>query len=208
MIIPDDVLLKTLWNYLTIESLLLPADVIIVGGENDPGLAGQASDLYKQGFAPLIVFSGYQQPGMDETEAKMLSRIAEQRGVPTSAILREELATNTGENITLSAAVLKTQGIHAERVILVHKPYMTRRFLATAEVQWPDPKPSFMVSHQVISIDNYYLKLGRGEVIRKMLGDFKRINTYAKKGFQTPQVIPEEVQTAYDLLVARGHQVR
>jgi len=128
--------------------------------------------------------------------------------VPESAIIREQSASNTGENIRNSQATLKEQGINPGKVILVHKPYMARGFLATAEAQWNGPKPEFMVTHEEISIDNYYLKLGRGETIRKMLGDFNRMKAYAKKGYQTPQQIPDEVQEAYDALVLRGHQVR
>lgn len=208
MRIPEDELLKTIWDYLTIETILTPADVIIVGGAKDAGMSARASELYHLGFAPLIVFSGYQQPGMETTEADFLATSAIQRGVPATAILREQRASNTGENIVFSQKLLKEQGIDAHKVILIHKPYMARRFLATAEVQWADPKPEFMVTHEDISIDNYYLKLGRGEVIRTMLGDFKRMQTYAKKGFQTPQVIPAQVQEAFETLVMRGHQVR
>lgn len=208
MRIPEETLLKTIWNYMTIESVILPADVIVVGGANDAGLAAKASELYHLGFAPYIVFSGYQQPGMDKTEADFLAHSAIQRGVPESAIIKEQNATNTGENLLFTHALLKEKGINAEKIILVHKPYMTRRFIAAAEVQWPDPKPQFMVAHEDISIDNYYLRQSRGDVIRKMLGDFKRMKTYAKKGYQTPQTIPDEVQEAYDELVSRGHQVR
>jgi uncharacterized SAM-binding protein YcdF (DUF218 family) len=208
MRISDDVYLKKIWDYLTIETLLLPADVIVVGGSNDPGTAVKAAELWKLGYAPLIVFSGYQQPGTTETEAESLAAIAIEQGVPTNAIIREPLASHTGQNIAFSKELLATRNITPSKVIFVHKPYMTRRFLAAAEAQWGDLVPEFMVTHQDVDIQSYYLQLGRGEVIRKMLGDFKRMSAYAKKGFQTPQIITSEVQEAYDILVQRGHQVR
>jgi uncharacterized SAM-binding protein YcdF (DUF218 family) len=208
MRIPDETLLKTVWNYLTIETILMPADVIIVGGSNDMGTSAIASELYNLGFAPTIVFSGFKEPGMDGTESDLLATAAEQRGVPADAIIRETQASNTGDNIFFSQNALKERGIIPSKVILIHKPYMTRRFLATAQAQWDGPLPEFIVAHQDISIDNYYLTLGRGEVIRKMLGDFKRMKAYAKKGYQTSQDIPEEVQQAYNELVERGHQIR
>lgn len=208
MRVDDEVYLKLIWKYLTIETPLLPADAIVVGGSNDTGTAIKAAELWRSGYAPVIVFSGYQQPNTDQTEANILASVAQEHGVPDSAIILESKATHTGQNITLSRDVLEDNGIDYSKTILVHKPYMTRRFLATAEVQWGVPTPDFMISHEEIDIESYYQRLGRGEVIRKMLGDFKRMVTYAKKGFQTPQDIPNEVQDAYDTLVKRGHQVR
>lgn len=208
MRIGDEIYLKKIWDYLTINTPLLPADVILVGGSNDPGTAIRAAELWKLNYAPIIIFSGYQQPGMDQTEADMLAEVALSHGVPSRAIIREPLATHTGQNLIFSKDLLAAHSVIPSKVILVHKPYMTRRFLAAAEIQWGEPAPEFMITHEDIDIQNYYLQLGRGEVIRKMLGDFKRMGAYAKKGFQTPQDIPAEVQEAYDVLVQRGHQVR
>lgn len=204
----DSELLQIVWDYMSYETPLQHADVIIVGGCSDTGLAHYAAELYHMGFAPLIVFSGYQAPGMDTTEADLLAHAARQLNVPDAAILREPTATNTGENITRSAALLKEKGINIERVILVHKPYMSRRFLATAQVQWPEPRPEFSTRHQTTSMTEYTLKHGRGEVIRKALGDFSRMAKYAKKGYQAHHDIPDEVQEAFAIMVDRNHQIR
>ena len=202
----DDDLLDIIWNYMVIETPLQHADVIIAGGCTDTGVAQYAAELYNTGFAPRIVFSGYQQPGMDTTEAELFARTAMSFGVPESAILREPLAANAGQNITLSQQLLTEQGIIPKTVILVHKPYMSRRFLATAEAQWQGEKPTFITRHETIGRVGYTLRQGRGEVIQKMLGDFQRMGSYAKKGFQSPQEIPEKVQAAYDALLWRGHK--
>lgn len=204
----DNELLQIVWDYMSYETPLQHADVILVGGCSDTGLAHYAAELYHMGFAPYIVFSGYQAPGMEMTEADLLAQAARQLGVPESAILREQTAMNTGDNITHSANLLREKGIHTERVILVHKPYMSRRFLATAQVQWPEPRPDFITRHQIMPLTEYILKHGRGEVIRKALGDFNRMAKYAKKGFQAHHDIPAEVQEAYDIMAARGHQIR
>ena len=37
------------------------------------------------------------------------------------------------------------------------------------------------------------------------MGDFQRIELYAKLGYQTPQFIPEEAWEAYHKLVAMGY---
>lgn len=202
----DDDLLQIIWDYMVIESPLAHADVIVVGGCTDTGVASYAAELFTTGFAPKIIFSSYQQPGMNKTEADLFAEVALSRGVPESAILREPNAVNTGQNITLSQALLTQHGIIPKSVILVHKPYMTRRFLATAEAQWSDPKPAFITRHEPIGRVAYTLRQGRGEVIRKLLGDFQRMRPYAKKGFQSTQIIPDEVQQAYDALMWRGHK--
>ena len=204
----DNELLQIIWDYMSYDTPLKPADVMIVGGCTDTGLAHYAAELYHMGFAPLIVFSGYQRSDMDTTEADLLAQAARQLGVPESAILREQTATNTGENITRSVELLKEKGIETQRVILIHKPYMSRRFLATAQIKWPEPRPEFITRHQTMSLTEYSLKQGRGEAIRRTLGDFNRMAKYAKKGFQAHHDIPTEVQEAYDIMAARGHQIR
>jgi uncharacterized SAM-binding protein YcdF (DUF218 family) len=204
----DDNLLDIIWHYMAAEAPLQHADVILVGGSTDIGVATYAADLYLTGFAPYIIFSGYQQPGMNIPEADLLAHEALSRGVPESAILRETRAANTGQSITFSQQLLAEKGIVPKIVILVHKPYMARRFLATAEAQWKGELPLFITRHEQIGRVGYTLRQGRGEVIRKLLGDFQRMRPYAKKGFQSPQEIPDEVKDAYDALLWRGHKTR
>lgn len=204
----DDDLVRIIWDYLVVEAPLSHADAIIVGGCTDTGVASYAVDLHQAGFAPVIVFSGYKQQGMDMTEADLFAQVARRRGIPESAILRESQAVNTGQNITLSQALLAENNIIPKTVILVHKPYMALRFLATAEAQWSGKKPIFITRHEPITFVEYSMRQGRGETIHKLLGDFGRMRPYAKKGFQSPQEIPDEVQAAYDLLLRRGHRTR
>lgn len=204
----DNELLQIVWDYMSYETPLKTADVMIVGGCTDTGLARYAAELYHMGFAPLIVFTGYQRSDMSTTEADLLAQAARQLGVPESAILREQTATNTGENITRSVGLLKEKGIEVERVILIHKPYMSRRFLATAQIKWPEPRPEFITRHQAMSLHEYILKRGRGDVIRRTLGDFNRMAKYAKKGFQAHHDIPADVQEAFEIMADRNHQIR
>jgi uncharacterized SAM-binding protein YcdF (DUF218 family) len=204
----DDDLIRLIWDYMVIESPLAHADVIIVGGSKDGGTAAYAAELYGTGFAPVIVFSGHKQPGMDVTEADWLAGIARDRGVPESAILREQTAGNPGESIHNAQVLLAENSIIPQTVILVHTPSMSRRFLATAEVQWSDPKPTFLVRHENIGFVEYTLKHGRGDTFRKVMGDFQRMRSYGKKGFQTPQEIPADIQMAYNTLLERGHKTR
>lgn len=204
----DVELLRIIWEYMAVQMPLRHADVIIAGGCKDPGVATFVAELFHLGLAPLIVFSGYKQPGMEMTEADFFTKIAHDHGVPDSAIVKEQKASNTGENIRFSQALLAEHNITPQTVILVHKPYMSRRFLATAEAQWQGPPPTFIARHETTSFAEYFAKHERVMVFRKTLGDFQRLRPYAKKGYQSPQVIPDTVQQAYDTLLQRGHKTR
>ena len=204
----DDALLKLIWDYMSIETPLAHADAIVVAGSADMDVAAYAAELYGTGFAPLLVFSGAAQPGTDTAAADLFAKVALSRGVPDSAILREPHAINAGQTIILSQRLLAKQGITPTTIILVHKPYMSRSFLATAEAQWARVKPVFIARREHVSFVEYVLKHGRGETFRQVLGDFQRLRPYAKKGFQSPQLIPNTVQTAYDMLLRRGHKTR
>jgi len=120
--------------------------------------AERAAELYHAGVSPWIVVSGFANPyhRATETEATLLGRQLQRLAVPNSAILFEHQAAHTGENITRSARLLAEMMIQSKDIILVHKPYMTRRFLATAEAQWPYPRPRLYVTSQPTTLEAYY----------------------------------------------------
>lgn len=180
-------------------------DAIVVGGCKDLAVPERAAALYLEGRAPLIVMSGYKDPyyDMSVSEAVLFAERAQALGVPKAAIIIEDKASNTGENIVFSAALLK----HPKAVILVHKPYMTSRFLATAEAQWPAPQPDFYATSEQTTMEQYFTRRGDAEALA-VLGDFERMRTYADRGFQSKQLIPDEVQAAHDELLRRGYQPR
>jgi len=189
------------------QSPVAQADAIIVAG-GESGAAAYAAELYSLNFAPVIVCSGQALPGTDQTEANILARTLRDCGVPDAAILREQEARNPGESIRLSEAILAEHKIVPKNVILVHYPFNSRSFLATAEAQWSDPKPTFIARHEATGLTEYSLRYGRGETIRRTLGEFQRLRSYAKKGYQAPQIIPDNVQEAYDTLIRRGHHTQ
>ncbi len=190
------------------------ASIIMVLGSNDPRVAERAVDLFKEGRAPRIIFSGGVGTlteglygGM--SEAAYFERFAIDRGVPPEAIMVEGKSTNTGENIRFSRALLESRGIAVESLILVQKPFMERRTLATFLAQWaPPPQPSFFVTSPRLSFREYPIegahRLGMRDVIEVMCGDLQRIAVYPKRGFQAFQEIPANVWAALHLLVREG----
>lgn len=204
----DDQLLAIIWNYLGIESALKHADVIIADGTKDIDVAHLATELYGMSFVPIILFSGGEQPGSDMTKADSMAKIARSYEVPEPAIIKDTTATNTTQVIKNAQTLLAERGIVPRTVILADAPYMSRTLLATAQAQWTGDQPEFISRHESTSLAEYSLRHGRGETIRDILGNFQRLRSYAKKGFQAEQTIPDEVQKAYDAMIWRGHKSR
>ena len=205
--------LQVVWNYLLIEDEMPEyADVAIVGGSGmmTDG-AERAAELNKRGIVGLIIASGFSNPYLNggRPEAELLAEIIERSGVPKNAILADSRATNTGENITRAAELLKEKGISARNVILIHKPYMTRRFLATALAAWPVPQPKFFVTSEKINLREYYdsSKAVEGEntkMMEQMLGDYERIKVYPEFGYSVKQPFSKEAEEAYQELLKSG----
>lgn len=173
--------------------------------------AERAAELYLGGVSRRILVSGFANPYHDarETEATILARELVRRGVPESAIILDHQAANTGENIINAARILRESNIPTNDVILVQKPYMTRRFLATAEAQWPAPQPRFYVTSQPTTLRQYYqlnqTVYGDGQrMVTLMLGDYERLKTYPAKGFLTQQPTSSTAESAWQALIERG----
>jgi hypothetical protein len=197
--------LELIWKALVRRDILpKQADVIIVGGCRDLGLADKAAELYHVGISKTVITTGYQPSYMDITEAKLLADRCVKLGVPKSDIILENNAKNTGENIRLSAQIVND----ARSVVLIHKPYMSLRFLATAEAQWPNQETKFYSACQDIDFKDYCSIHGLEKVTHTMLGDMKRMDDYAEAGYQTPQVIPAKAHAAFKKLVTAGLKIR
>ncbi len=205
----DKVLAKQLWDYHHVNHNLEKADCILVLGSHDTRVANRGAELYLQGFAPILIFSGglgnFTEGLWDESEADKFAKIAISLGVPEDAILIENRSTNTGENIMLTQALLKEKGLDPESFIVVQKPYMERRSLATFKKHWPE-KTLFVTSPQISFEDYPTEEISLEKVIHIMVGDLQRIKEYPNKGYMIFQEILEEVWKAYEGLVERGYR--
>ncbi len=198
---------KQLWDYHHVNNHLEKADCILVLGSHDVRVAERAAELYLEGWAPLLIFSGglgrLTEGVWTETEADLFAKIAIDKGVPREAILIENKSTNTGENILFTRQLLIENKIDPQSFIVVQKPYMERRSFATFKKHWPDKK--LIVTSPQISFENYpNAEIPAEQVINIMAGDLQRIKVYAEKGFQIYQEIPSHVWKAYEQLVASG----
>jgi len=108
----------------------VPSDVVVVlgarvlpGGQPSPALRARiekAVELYHQGLAPRLLFSGG--VGVNPpSEARVMRDLAVRLGVPAEACLLEEQSHSTEQNARFSADVLRSLG--AKRVVVVSDPY-------------------------------------------------------------------------------------
>ena len=205
-------LAERLWHYHRLNHPLEKADVILTLCSHDLIVAERAAQLFLEGWAPLLIFSGglgaITKRMWSEPEADQFARIAVGMGVPEEKILIENKSTNTGENILLTKRLLGEKGIDPARFLLVQKPYMERRSYATFRKVWPEKE--VIVTSPAVSFEDYLKTYGNRElsgddVVSIMVGDLQRIKEYPGKGYQIPQEIPADVWAAYEELIESGY---
>lgn len=199
---------QKLWDYHHMQHDLNQSDCILALGSHDLRVADRAAELYLEGFAPILIFSG----GLGNLtsdiwtvpEADQFAEIAIKKGVPSEAILIENKSTNTGENILFTQRLLGEKGLYPSSFILVQKPYMERRSFATFKKHWPEKE--LLVTSPQLSFTTYPTEeISLEKVINIMVGDLQRIALYPSKGFQIPMNIPDDIWAAYELLLTFGY---
>ncbi len=111
--------------YLSPQDPIEKADAIVTvsGGDTDARIE-KTIQLFKEGWAPKIIFSGAAAEG-NISNAESMRNIAVKMGVPTSAIIIEEDSKTTVENAEFTSKIITTKGY--DSIILVTSPYHQRR---------------------------------------------------------------------------------
>ena len=204
--------LQVIWDYLCLNQTLEKADCIVGFGNFNTDIARRAAELYHQGYAPKVLFTGglgrNTEGLLPEPEAVRFAKVAMECGVPAADILIEDKSANTKENIEFTRCLLEREGIPHGHILGVHQPFMERRITAAMGVYWPELR--FSVTSPQVSISEYLSRakdqgISENASISVIVGDFQRMDLYAKKGYQLPQYIPEEAWTAFRELVAMGY---
>ncbi len=204
--------LQVIWDYLRLGEEPQKADCIVGFGNFNVNIARRAAELYHQGFADKILFTGglgRNTLGMlPEPEAVRFAKVAMECGVPETDIILEDKSTNTAENILFTHALLKKLGMPHDHLLGVHQPFMERRIKAAFGVYWPEVK--LTVTSPQVTIPEY-LEAAKVQgmteraSIEVIVGDFQRMELYAQKGWQLPQEIPQKAWDAFHELVAMGY---
>ncbi len=205
-------LAELIWDYHSMKHQVARADAILVLCSHDERVAERGAQLFLEGWAPLLIFSGGQgaitKALWDEPEAERFARIAVELKVPRESILVEANSTNTGENVQFTKRLLAEKGLDPQKFILVQKPYMERRSYATFRKFWPEKEvvvTSPQVSFREYLADYTNSSLSEADVVSIMVGDLQRIKFYPALGFQIEQEIPSRVWEAYETLVRAGY---
>ena len=204
--------LQVIWNYLCLHQEPRKADVIVGFGNFNTDIARRAAELYLQGYAPKILFTGglgRNTAGLlPEPEAVRFAKVAMECGVPECDIILEDKSTNTKENILFTRDKLEELGLAHGHILGVHQPFMERRIASAMGVYWPEQ--SFSVTCPQVTIPEYLERakeqgISENASISVIVGDFQRIELYAKLGYQLPQEIPNDAWDAFHALVAMGY---
>lgn len=202
---------RLLWDYHQMGHAPRPCSVAIGLGSHDLGVADEAVALYQRGLVPLLVFTGATSPTtrerMPRGEAAHYRERALELGVPSSAVLVEPNARNTGENIRFSRRVLEDAGVEVSSVLLVSKPYEERRAYATACKLWPEVE--FVSVSTPMTFEQYLDSIQDVRLVIDMLvGALQRLLIYPEQGFMISQAVPQDVMQAYERLCHEGFTSR
>lgn len=133
-----------------------PVDAIVVmgaaqyDGRPSPQLAARLDhvvDLWPQGFAPVVIVTGGNQPGDRFTEADASAAYLTERGVPPDAVILEGEGSTTYESLSNVAQQVDDS---ISSVLIVTDPYHALRSRLVAEsvglTAYVSPTPSSVVS--------------------------------------------------------------
>lgn len=128
------------------------ADVIVVlgaaqyDGRPSPVLKARldhALQLYKDGMAPRLLFTGGRREGDAVSEAVAGQRYSQKRGVPMSAMMLESTSRTTLASIRGTALLLRPDSSsETPRVLLVSDPFHMLRLTILARMYGLSPTPS------------------------------------------------------------------
>jgi uncharacterized SAM-binding protein YcdF (DUF218 family) len=153
--------LDSLYNYLSKQDEPIKSDIIFVFGGKTISRVTKAVDLYKDGFAPYILFTGnhpsYNQEGNDIPEAVADREMAIQMGVSEGNIIIEGTSITVPDNVRSALNVLDKTDIKHEDYLVVTVPYLMRRGSATLNKYIDNGKITRVCCDSKYNASNWYL---------------------------------------------------
>lgn len=99
--------------------------IVAVSGGDTAARTASAIELYKNNWAPLLIFSGAAEDKSGPSNAAIMREQAIAAGVPESAIIIEQYSQTTKQNAEKTQTIFDEKGIKS--VILVTSGYHQRR---------------------------------------------------------------------------------
>ena len=194
---------SVLWDYMSSFQSAALSDAVVVCCSYDLRVCDHACGLIESNLAPQIVLSGdagnWTRDLWDRPEAHVFRDRAIANGIPSDRILVEDRATNLGENVRFSSALLP----EAKTVTFVTKPSTVLRLKLTVQAQWPDVE-AHVSCPRVKFPDGVSETVGLIGVINEMVGDVQRIQLYPDRGYQARHELSARVLKAWNQLVREG----
>jgi uncharacterized SAM-binding protein YcdF (DUF218 family) len=168
-----------------ITTSLKPADLLFVFGTRE-GVAERvkvAHQLWRDEHCRWLVVSGGPTLGLDVTECEVITDALLARGVPAELIIKEDRATNTGENVIFSLPLIDARlGLKNIRsVICLGNMWTARRYPMTLQRHWPD------VEKMLVTVNHYRTPTGlwhTDPALRaRVVSEWDKIERYKAKGF-------------------------
>lgn len=179
-------------SFIFIEDKIKKSDIIFIPGGSHPELGEYAAELWKQGFAKLIMPSGgvsiksgkfggvkskkelYNKDYL--TDCEFLTDVLIKNGVSESSIIQEDKSGYTKENAMFSRRIADENNLNLKKAIICCKSFHARRTLMCYQLAFPDtefyiyPIPYYQ-DNILISKENWY-KTDIG--IKRVLGELQR----------------------------------
>lgn len=192
---------QILHDFLALREPVAPADVIVGFGHFDERIPQRCAELWHQGAAPFILFSGRAGRGTPRNvfcEAEWFAQIAVGRcDVPRQAIRLEATSTNALENVRNCDDVVESR---LTRWIAVANPCMQRRIALTVSRQTARVAVSSPPGGDIEEELAIYAAAGE-DCVAWMIGEIERIRRYGNEGHIDRCSIPDRVLEACNQLI-------
>jgi len=193
-----------LFNYLNIKDLNAQADLIIGFGHFDLRIPEHCISLYKNGFAPKIIFTGGVGAGSgnfkhpESVEFLNYSK-TQHPEINFNDVIVESKSTNTGENILNSIEMMNDMGLlkSVKRIILVATPIRQLRVFLTVKKYLPNVELINIPPDSTYEEDNYMYLENNQFLAEQLNEEIERVINYPNKEFIYKEHIPDYILSIY-----------
>jgi uncharacterized SAM-binding protein YcdF (DUF218 family) len=193
--------IELVWAFLAPAVDPQPADAIFVFGGVDLLVPARASELWNAGYAKTISVSGgagaLTHKHFSELEAVVFRDVMIERGVNPADIVLETRASNSGQNVEFGMAALRDAGFVPQKLLLVAKPFIMRRCIATFGSQYPE---TTVFPCPPLGGPRGFIDRSESEFVQRLVAEVDRLDSYSDLGYIVPVDVPSDVRGAVELL--------
>jgi len=204
---------EKIYNFQRIDDTLEDVDLILVLCSHDLRVADYTAKLFLSWYWQKIILSWWIAHCDDllltwwnKTEAETFADRIINLWIDKNNLICEKHAKNSWENIIFSAKKITEMWIKADKIMLVQKPYMQKRWLLSFLKQYPLDYEKVITTAPNISFNDYPNKyISYENFVNILVWDFQRLIEYPKLWFQEYTEIPSDMVEAYENLKILGY---